>query len=97
MPTTGIKLLRHTPNPFAARTTLRFAVQVGVKPTADVLDVGGRTVQPLVCMSATSPGLFDVSWDGLTLSGQPAAAGVYFIRIAVPGANQLTRAVTLIR
>ena len=42
------------------------------------------------------PGTYAASWDGRTQTGERATAGVYYLRLSVPGATQ-SREVVLMR
>jgi hypothetical protein len=44
-----------------------------------VFDVEGRCVATLA-NGAYDPGTYDLSWNGRNDRGEPAAAGIYFVR-----------------
>ena len=83
---------RPWPNPTRGATRVWYASSVGAR--LDVLDVRGRVVRTLASELSASPGA--ARWDGLDAHGQPAAAGVYLIRMTTP-ASTASRKVTLIR
>jgi hypothetical protein len=70
----------NAPNPFAARTTIRFDLPVGAIVRLEVFDIAGRRVA-LLANHYFPPGYQAVEWDRRTPSGLAAGAGVYFYRI----------------
>jgi hypothetical protein len=68
------------PNPFAARTTIRFDLPVGAMVRLEVFDVAGRRVA-LLANHYFPPGYQAVEWDRQTSSGLTAGSGVYFYRL----------------
>jgi hypothetical protein len=68
------------PNPFMAGTTVQFEIRDRQHVTAVVYDATGRVVASLLDRPVY-PGVQQVNWDGTTLSGCPAASGLYFIRV----------------
>jgi hypothetical protein len=69
-------LHQNQPNPFAARTTIRFDLPVGAMVRLEVYDVLGRRVSTLA-NHYYPPGYNAVEWDPRTAAGP----GVYFYRI----------------
>ncbi|MFC1799848.1 FlgD immunoglobulin-like domain containing protein, partial [Candidatus Eisenbacteria bacterium] len=67
------------PNPFSARTTIRFNLRRDDKVSLSVYDARGALVRTLVD-EAIPAGLHEVAWDGTDNSGHVVAAGVYFTR-----------------
>ena len=63
------------PNPFRARTSIRFAPTGSASGCVSVFDASGKLVRALPAARATS-----VTWDGKDSSGQPTGPGVYFCR-----------------
>jgi hypothetical protein len=82
------------PNPTRGPLALRFALPARAAVRLDVLDVAGRRVRELL-RSELDPGVHDAAWDGRDRSGGRAPAGVYFVRLAVPGAPPQVRRVAL--
>jgi len=72
------------PNPFTPSARLDFVLPARGATTLTIYDVGGRFVREMVA-SVLPAGEHAITWDGLEASGTPAAAGVYFIRLAQPG------------
>lgn len=85
------------PNPpGAAGTTFRFDLAHGSTVRLEAFDVAGRRVAGL--SRATLPGgVHAVRWDGRDDTGRALGAGVYFVRLAVPGLATQTVRVTLLR
>jgi hypothetical protein len=73
-------LQRNQPNPFAERTTIRFALPVASRIRLEVFDLLGRRVRTL----ANGPydaGEHEISWDRRNARGALAAPGLYFCRM----------------
>jgi hypothetical protein len=69
------------PNPFNPATTIDFTVASPGRVTIRVYDVAGRVVRSLVDAHFAG-GRRRAVWDGTTDSGERAASGVYFVRMA---------------
>jgi Tol biopolymer transport system component len=90
----GLRLERNAPNPFAARTTIRYALPHDSLVRLAVYDVRGRKVARLV--DAVQPaGRHGVTWDGRDDHGGRLASGVYFARIEAAGEVQTRKLVML--
>jgi len=83
------------PNPTREATTFRFALAGGGRVKVDVYDVRGRRVATPIDRELR-PGTYAARWDGRTRHGEPATAGVYYLRLTVPGASD-TREVVVTR
>jgi hypothetical protein len=92
----GAFLGPNRPNPFTARTTIEFGTSADAPVTVEVFDLHGRRVRTLVDGRSMPAGSHTVSWDGGTVSGAPAPAGIYFCRLTADG-HTATRKVTLAR
>jgi hypothetical protein len=68
------------PNPFAAGTSIRFALPEPSNVHLKVFNVQGRLVRTLLD-AARPAGRYTVSWDGRDEAGRAVASGVYFYRI----------------
>ena len=79
------------PNPARGRARIAFAVAHEARVRLSVHDVSGREVALLVD-GVRPPGRHEVVWSG-RLADRPAAAGVYFVRLEVPGRRFVRRAV----
>jgi hypothetical protein len=85
--------LRAVPNPFNPATDIRFVA--GGRVQLAVFNVAGQRVRALVDSTLT-PGHHTARWDGMDDSGQPAASGIYIVRLVAGDATLATR-VTLVR
>lgn len=80
------------PNPSPALVTFQFAQRLTGRARAVVYDASGRQVAVPVDRQLP-PGTFAAVWDGRASSGVRAAAGVYYVRLAVPGFSGVRRVV----
>ncbi len=71
------------PNPTRLGSSFRFALRRAGRVRAEVFDAGGRRVATLVDADLPA-GTFSGVWNGRTTSG-PAATGVYYVRLQLPG------------
>jgi plastocyanin len=76
-----------SPNPTRDLATFRFALARGGRARVEVFDVRGRRVAVPVDRDLT-PGTYAAVWDGRTQQGERVTAGVYFLRLAVPGKTE---------
>lgn len=79
------------PNPFNPSTTVRFELARTAHARVGVYDLSGRLVRTLVDESRPA-GAQTVVWDGRDDAGQPAASGVYLVRMAADGIEQAVKA-----
>jgi hypothetical protein len=79
-----IRLLSSFPNPFTASTSIPFFLASSGFAHLAVYDPGGRRVRTLLARPLSS-GSYVAVWDGLGETGSPVAAGVYVLRLAIPG------------
>jgi len=78
------------PNPTSGTTSFRFALNRAGTVRLRVYDAQGRVVAtPLD--RAFEAGTYSAAWDTRTQTGVPAAAGVYLLRLEVPGAVDTRR------
>lgn len=81
------------PNPTTGRIAFRLAMPVAGRAVAEVFDAQGKLVDvPL--NQFLDAGVFDAGWNGATRSGARAGAGVYHIRLSLPG-YQATRRIVM--
>ena len=73
-------LRQNQPNPFNARTTIRFELPMATMVRMEVFDLQGRRLQVLADR-LYAPGYHSVEWDQRTRSGDSAKPGLYFYRI----------------
>lgn len=72
------------PNPFLARTAIRWAIPAATGGTLTIHDVGGRAIRSFACAPRTAG---TIEWDGTDRSGHPVAAGLYLARLEAGGAT----------
>jgi hypothetical protein len=87
--------LENWPNPFGARTTIRFELPRETTVQLNVVDVAGRRVRNLVSETLT-PGPHEAIWDGRDEAGEQVASGVYFY-VLETGEGAASRTMTLVR
>jgi hypothetical protein len=73
-------LSQNLPNPFAATTTIRFALPVASRVRLEVFDLVGRRVRTLAS-ALYPPGEHEVEWNRRTTNGALASPGLYFYRM----------------
>jgi hypothetical protein len=85
------------PAPQPARGTVRLTIELArrLPLTARVHDAQGRWVRTLQAGTEVEAGPLALSWDGRQDAGGRAPAGVYWIRVAVPGEARSVRVVRL--
>lgn len=91
----GLRIVGVHPNPFRDRVTLTLEAADSGPIEWAVLDVQGRVVHQ-DRHDVTAPGRVDIVWDGRTDSGESAASGVYYARLA-QGGRPIVRTVMLAR
>ena len=77
---TDVLLHANRPNPFEGWTVIRFEIPRSERVSLEVYDPAGRRVAVLK-RGLMAAGAHHVTWDGTTLTGEPAASGVYFYRL----------------
>ncbi|MCK4413204.1 MAG: right-handed parallel beta-helix repeat-containing protein [Candidatus Eisenbacteria sp.] len=83
------------PNPFGARTAIRFELSQAGPIRLAVYDVGGRCLRTLACGEHPA-GLYTVIWDGRDEHRRAVAGGVYFLHLTA-GEVRENRQVVLLR
>jgi len=84
------------PNPFHARTELRYVTAYAGRVVLEVLDVQGRMVRTLVD-EVRPAGEGHATWDGTDLRGFPMRHGFYFVRLRAPEGTAFRQPVRLVR
>jgi len=87
------------PNPSNGSVALHFELTAASAVRLDAFDVNGRLVSR-VLKAELPAGPHDVTWDGLSGSGERVAAGSYYLRLSVnrnSGMPALTRRVAIVR
>ena len=83
------------PNPFSGTTDIRYTLERASATRIVVYDVSGRLVRSLLERDMPA-GAHSVRWDGKDGEANPAAAGIYFVRLE-SDARQDIRRVNLVR
>jgi hypothetical protein len=91
----GATLQANYPNPFSPRTRIGFSMKSSGRAELSVFDLAGRKVATLADGVFTE-GEHEVSWDGRTDAGVPAAAGQYWYVLRTP-TGRVARSMTLLR
>jgi beta-lactamase superfamily II metal-dependent hydrolase len=86
----AFELGRNAPNPFIARTSIRFAVPERAEVRIEIFDLQGRRVSVLQD-GLVDAGIHDVGWNGTDASGRPAVSGVYFVRMRASAYESVRR------
>jgi len=94
-PFAGGTLAANYPNPFSPRTRIDFTMTSAGRAELSIFDLTGRKVASLADGVFTA-GEHQVSWDGRTDAGAPAAAGQYWYVLRTP-AGRVARSMTLLR
>ena len=90
----SVRLLRASPSPFTARTSICYSLAAPGRARVDMLDATGRVVCKLVDAELAA-GEYRVSWSGRDDQGRAVAAGVYFCRLQASDASAIDRVVLL--
>jgi hypothetical protein len=91
---TATRLDAAVPSPFRDRTALGFALARPGNVELAVFSVDGRRVRTLAS-GARDAGEYHLAWDGRDDGSQPAAAGIYYLRLVTPQ-GRFSRRLTLI-
>jgi hypothetical protein len=83
------------PNPFTVSTEIAYALPNAAHLELGVYDVSGRKVATLA-QGTELAGRHVVRWDGRSATGRPLPAGIYFVRLDLPG-HQEARKMVLAR
>jgi len=84
------------PNPFSRAATIHYSVaKQGGRIDLGVYGLDGRRVKTLVRSDARA-GRNTATWDGRDEAGNPAAAGIYFLRLTTPDGVDLSRRITFL-
>ena len=72
------------PNPFNSSVSLRYRVDEPGRVQVAIYSITGQLVRRLSSQERAVPGLYSVTWDGLSDGGAHVASGVYFVRVKSP-------------
>ena len=81
LPQQGV-LSQNYPNPFNPSTTISYTVQVPALTQLTIYNNLGQVIRILV-EEYTSPGDYEVTWDGITDWGSRASSGAYYYQLKV--------------
>ncbi len=84
------------PNPSSQATDFEFELPARARVVAEVVDVAGRRVSPLLIDGVLEAGSHHLQWNDRSESGSPVAPGVYLIRISA-GDVSVGRRIVLIK
>jgi hypothetical protein len=84
------------PNPFNPMVNLPLHLDAARHVRVDVLDLRGALVGTLID-APLAAGEHQLSWDGRSSSGMPAASGMYLLNLRTLSGEAQTRTVTLLR
>jgi hypothetical protein len=90
------RLLAPAPNPLAGESALRFDLAARGETRLEVFDAAGRRVATLV-RAALEPGRYSVHWNGRGGDAQALGAGLYFVRLTVPGVRPQMARLAIVR
>ena len=79
-PGASFTLSQNFPNPFSARTEIRYELPQAGRVEVEIFSITGQLVRRLD-LSQQPPGNHVVIWDGLDQGGRPIASGVYIYRL----------------
>ena len=73
---------KNYPNPFNPSTTIEFSLAKISIVRLSIYNINGRLVVDLIDHEEISAGKYEISWDGITSSGNRASTGLYFYRLS---------------
>lgn len=85
------------PSPARGGATVAWSQPRGARVWTDVLDAAGRIVRTLADGEWLASGVHERRWDARGRDGEPAAPGLYFVRVRIEGEGRRARALVLIR
>jgi hypothetical protein len=80
------------PNPFTVATEIAYAIPHAARLEVGVYDVSGRKVA-ILAQGTMPSGRHMVRWDGRDGAGRSLPAGVYFVRLDLPGHEEARKIV----
>lgn len=90
------RLLRNVPNPFNPATAIGYLVPEPDNVTLKIYNILGQQVAKLAD-GHHEPGLYTVSWDGRSATGEEMPGGVYLYRVTGHSGYTQTRRMTLLK
>jgi subtilisin family serine protease len=89
-----IELQQNFPNPFNSNTTISYALSVYSDVQLTIFNLQGQKIRTLV-NEKSSPGIYQVNWDGKDEHSQSVASGVYFYRLTAANYSQTKKMILL--
>jgi len=77
-----IQLAQNYPNPFNASTTIQYEIPAPSQVKLTIYNIEGKVIRILV-NGNSSPGYFNILWNGRDEHGQTASSGNYFYELRV--------------
>jgi hypothetical protein len=82
------------PNPFGAGTMTEYVLPTAGPVRLEIFDVAGRRVRVLQ-EGVRTAGHHHIAWDGLDETGEAAASGIYWLRLAFDGDSRVRKVVKI--
>ena len=74
------KLSQNYPNPFNSQTTIRYEINQNSYVQLKIFNILGEEVRTLI-KENESPGVYQVSWNGMSDTGKPLESGIYIYQL----------------
>jgi hypothetical protein len=74
------QLEQNFPNPFNAKTTIRYQLKEAAHVNVEIYDILGQKVNTLIDQNQPA-GYYTIQWDGTNEQGQTLASGIYIVRL----------------
>ena len=91
-----LTLDNNAPNPFNARTRIRFGLPAPTSVTLSIYDARGKLVGRPLRNTPKAAGFHTVIWEGTDEAGRAVGSGVYFYRLHV-GSENLVRKMVVVK
>ncbi len=88
--------LRNYPDPFTASTTITVNLVESGFVNLDIYSIDGRVVNTITD-NVLPEGIHQFVWNGTDNTNNPLGAGIYFIKLTVPGQDIIVERCTLLR
>ncbi|MFQ5864409.1 MAG: FlgD immunoglobulin-like domain containing protein [bacterium] len=87
-------LRQNYPNPFNAETVISYSVPVQSQISLSIYNITGQKIRSLVDEIST-PGEFQVTWDGKNDEGKQVASGIFVYKLDAPGISFVKKLILL--
>jgi hypothetical protein len=94
--TGSLELAPGWPNPASRVMNFELRLPAPEAVHAEIVDVAGRRVSLPLKEAVMSSGIHRFQWDGRSISGEPVASGVYFLRVRA-GSEAVVQRIVLVR